>query len=62
MGCLCGGKSEKYKGASYGDPNYEGPETDPALKDGPIADRSCTDIICCLVFIAFWVGFGYVGM
>jgi len=26
MGCC--GEDEKYKGANYGDPTYEGPETD----------------------------------
>ncbi len=25
-------------------------------KNGPVSDRGCTDIICCLVFIAFIVG------
>lgn len=56
MGCC---SDDKYKGADYSDPSYEGPPSDPKLKDGPIADRSCTDIICCFVFIAFWVGMGY---
>lgn len=60
MGCC--GKDEKYKGADYANPNYGGPETDDALKDGPIADRSCTDILCCLIFIAFNVAMVYVGM
>ena len=29
-----------------------------SFKNGPISNRSCTDIICCLVFIAAIVGFG----
>jgi len=24
------------------------------LKDGPTRTRSCTDILCCLVFVLFW--------
>ena len=30
-----------------------------ALAKGPIDERGCTDILCCLVFVAFWVVFGY---
>ena len=26
------------------------------LKNGPIENRGCTDILCCLIFIAFLVG------
>ena len=26
------------------------------MKNGPVMDRGCTDILCCLVFIAFLVG------
>ena len=26
------------------------------MKNGPMKDRSCTDIICCLIFIAFIAG------
>ena len=60
MGCC--GNDEKYQDADYGNPSYEGPQTDDALKEGPIAERSCTDILCCLIFIAYMVGFGYVAM
>lgn len=28
----------------------------PAIDNGPASDRSCTDILCCLIFIAFIVG------
>jgi hypothetical protein len=53
---MCGGgKSDKYKGADYSDPNYTGPGTDPKLKDGPIGKRKCTDVICCIIFIVFVV-------
>lgn len=56
-------KSRKanYRNADYSDPNYEGEPTDDALKNGPYENRSCTDICCCIIFIAFCVGLGYVG-
>jgi hypothetical protein len=28
-------------------------ELDKDLKNGPLSNRHCTDIICCLVFVAF---------
>ena len=28
---------------------------------GPVKDRSCTDVLCLLVFIAFLAGWGIVG-
>ncbi|XP_032241921.2 choline transporter-like protein 4 isoform X2 [Nematostella vectensis] len=34
---------------------------DPEFK-GPIEDRSCTDIICCLIFVAYIVGMVVVGI
>ncbi|XP_015753847.1 PREDICTED: choline transporter-like protein 2 [Acropora digitifera] len=34
---------------------------DPKFR-GPIADRSCTDIICCLLFVAYIVGMIIVGI
>ena len=58
--CCGGGKDDKYKEANYNDPNYEGPPTDSKLADGPFEDRSCTDILCCLFFIGFLGGMGYV--
>ena len=29
--------------------------------NGPVMDRSCTDIICCFLFLAFLVGMGGTG-
>jgi hypothetical protein len=26
------------------------------MKNGPLENRSCTDVLCCLVFIAFMAG------
>lgn len=28
------------------------------LMNGPVMNRSCTDIICCFLFLAFLVGMG----
>jgi choline transporter-like protein 2/4/5 len=28
------------------------------MENGPVPDRGCTDILCCLVFICFLVGMG----
>lgn len=55
---MCGCCS--YGDADYGDPNYEGEETDPALAEGPFENRGCTDILCCLVFIGFLGGMGFI--
>lgn len=30
-------------------------EVNDELRQGPVSDRSCTDIICCLGFVAFIV-------
>jgi hypothetical protein len=29
-------------------------DIDERLENGPIEDRGCTDVICCLLFLAFW--------
>lgn len=34
--------------------------TDAKYANGPVEDRSCTDIICCLIFVAFIGGIIYV--
>lgn len=39
----------------YGEPH----KYDPKFK-GPIENRGCTDIICCLIFIVFLVGEGFI--
>ena len=61
--CCGGKKDDKYADANYDDPNYEGSPTDPELAGGPFPDdkRSCTDILCCLFFLVFMGGMGYVG-
>jgi len=40
------------------DPEYKGEPVDKKLKNGPLDERSCTDILCLIVFIVFWVLFG----
>jgi choline transporter-like protein 2/4/5 len=34
---------------------YEADNIDPALENGPIEKRGCTDPLCCLIFVAFVV-------
>ena len=38
----------------------QGEPTDSKYASGPLEDRSCTDIICCLLFLVFIGGMGYV--
>ena len=59
---MCGGgKGKQYGNANLKDPNYKGEAVDPSLKDGPDGvDRGCTDILCCIIFIAFLCGAGFV--
>lgn len=37
-------------------PDYKGTEMREELSSGVIRDRSCTDILCLLIFIVFWAG------
>ena len=62
MGCCGGDKGSEYEGADYADPSYEGPPTDPNLAQGPVENRGCTDIICCLFFLGFLGFMGYMSM
>ena len=34
---------------------YDQPDLDATIINGPRSKRSCTDIICCLLFVIFWV-------
>jgi hypothetical protein len=43
-------KSE-YKGKLAVDPDYKGEKLPDELKEGPVTNRHCTDILCCLIFI-----------
>lgn len=31
------------------------------MQNGPVMDRNCTDVLCCLIFIAFLVAMGALG-
>ena len=35
---------------------------DDRVGDGPLEDRSCTDVLFCIIFLAFLVGFGVVSV
>jgi len=35
---------------------------DDRVANGPLEDRSCTDVLFCLIFLAFLVGFGIVSV
>lgn len=52
-GCCCGGgPNEETEGDQYGKAKAH----DPHFR-GPIKSRSCTDILCCLIFMVFIVGY-----
>ncbi|KAL4604897.1 choline transporter-like protein 4 isoform X1 [Arapaima gigas] len=52
-----GGKAEESSPAEYGEPS----KYDPSF-NGPIHKRSCTDIICCILFMAAIAGYMVVGI
>lgn len=43
-------------------PNFEVSPRDERLENGPIEERGCTDILCCIVFILYWIGLVIVGI
>jgi hypothetical protein len=47
--------SNKVK-SMQGDQEYKGEPLDAELANGPMTKRSCTDPLCCLIFIAFIAG------
>ena len=46
----------KSKGSKHSDPDYKGEPIDAELEKGPIEKRSCQDILCCLIFVAYVIG------
>ena len=40
----------------YMDKDYKGDKSSNLLKRGPLEERSCTDIICCVIFLLFIIG------
>lgn len=57
------GKDES-KVPDYKNPDYKGEEMPEELANGPVENRKCTDILCCLIFLAFiiaWFICGFYG-
>jgi hypothetical protein len=54
--------SHRYDRAKFSDPNYKADDyvVDDRVKDGPLDQRSCTDVLFCLIFLAFLGGVGIV--
>nr|XP_044605361.1 choline transporter-like protein 5 isoform X4 [Equus asinus] len=53
---------EEPSGSDLEDENFGSPRTfDPDFK-GPVADRSCTDVLCCIIFILFIIGYILLGL
>ncbi|XP_070447943.1 choline transporter-like protein 5 isoform X3 [Equus przewalskii] len=53
---------EEPPGSDLEDENFGSPRTfDPDFK-GPVADRSCTDVLCCIIFILFIIGYILLGL
>ena len=46
---------------SLNDKNYDGQDytADQALRDGPLTNRKCTDVLFFLLFFVFFGGYGY---
>lgn len=42
------------------DPDFKGDRLDDKYGDGPEEKRGCTDVFCCLLFLVFLGGLGYV--
>jgi len=57
---MCGGGKEDFENAEKArleEFNKELDENKKQLQKGPIANRNTTDWCCCLIFLAFIVGF-----
>jgi len=48
--------SNKVSNATSDKQEYMGEPVDDTLANGPMENRSCTDVLCCLFFIAFLGG------
>ena len=44
------------------DPHYKGEKTGSHLGNGPLESRSCTDILCYILFILCWVGSVFIAL
>jgi hypothetical protein len=56
--------NHRYDRAKFSDPNYKADDyvVDDRVKDGPLDNRSCTDLLFTIVFLAFLVGLGIVSI
>ncbi len=55
-------KDKKSSSSKRKDPNWKGKITSKKLKDGPLEERKCTDILCFLLFVVFWFGVGLIAV
>jgi hypothetical protein len=53
---MCGGGSD-YTDKDKSSANSPENQSDEKIKDGPVKNRSCTDCLMCIFFIAFLAGF-----
>lgn len=44
------------------DPSFVGEDLDPMYKDGPVEERKCTDLFCCLLILLLIGGMCFVGV
>eukprot|EP01017_Pseudomicrothorax_dubius_P014196 TRINITY_DN165_c0_g1_i17.p1 TRINITY_DN165_c0_g1~~TRINITY_DN165_c0_g1_i17.p1 ORF type:complete len:497 (-),score=121.24 TRINITY_DN165_c0_g1_i17:32-1522(-) len=54
---LNAGGERQYR-SKHNDPNYQGEQVDPRLTNGPLPERSCTDLVCLFLFVIFLVAVG----
>jgi len=47
---------EKQYRSKHRDPNYKGEKIDKELEKGPVEKRTCRDILCCILFLAYCAG------
>ena len=53
-------KDNAYASKKLQDPNYKGEPMEDKYHEGPEPNRSCTDLFCCILFIAFIGGMAVV--
>lgn len=53
---MCGGDDDKYTQKDKDEAADPKNKSDEVQKNGPLVDRSCTDVLCCLLFFVFFLG------
>ena len=53
-------RKNQYSNEHLNDQYYEGTKVDARLADGPFEKRKLTDCFCCIIFLVYCVGMGYV--